>query len=175
MKEQDLLTLIESWDNLTFTFSEIMTHPEYYPVLMKLALYSKHPNSWRAVYLVDKINEVDAGFILPYVDKIIEQLKRENHKGKKRHFLKQISLNKIPEIHHGFLLDYCLNTFTSAKEAIAVRVNAMQILFNISETEPGLKPELLAIIEHEMEYHSTAGILSRGKKLVRKLRGQIYP
>lgn len=175
MKKADLLVLIESWDNLTFTSSEILAHPEYYPVLMEVALYSKHPNSWRAAYLVDKIHEVNPELILPYIDKIIEQLKLESHKGKKRHFLKQISLNKLPEIYHGFLLDYCLNTFTSAKEAVAVRVHAMQILFNISEREPELKPEILAVIEHEMEYHSTAGILSRGKKLAQKLRRQINP
>ncbi len=173
MKKSDLLILIESWDNLDFTLSEIVSHPEYYPVLMEVALYSKHPNSWRAAYLVDKIHEADQDLILPYINKIIEQLKLENHNGKKRHFLKQISLNKIPEIHQGFLLDYSLNSFTSAKEAIAVRVNAMQILFNISEKEPELKPEILAVIEHEMEYHSTAGILSRGKKLAKKLRRQI--
>lgn len=173
MKERELLTLIESWDNLDFTMREIMTHPEYYPVLMEVALYSKNPNSWRAAYLVDKIHEINSRLILPYIDKVIEQVKLENHSGKKRHFLKQISLHEIPETHRGFLLEYCLNAFTSAQEAIAVRVHAMQILFNLSETEPELKPELLAVIEHEMEYHSTAGILSRGKKLARKLRRQI--
>ena len=175
MKKTDLLVLIESWDNLTFISSEVLAHPEYYPVLMEVALYSKHPKSWRAAYLVDKINNDNPDLILPYVDKMIEQLKLENHSGKKRHLLKLISLNKIPELQHGFLLDYCLNIFTSAKEAIAVQVHAMQILFNISEKEPQLKPEILAVIEHEMEYHSTAGILARGKKLAGQLRKQINP
>jgi hypothetical protein len=49
----------------------------------------------------------------------------------------------------------------------------MQILYNISEIETDLKAELLAVVEHEMEYHSTAGILSRGSKLANKLRNQI--
>lgn len=175
MTERDLLILIESWDNLDFIVSEILVHPKHYTVVMEVALYNTHPNSWRAAYLLEKINNHNSDLILPYLDKMIEQLKLENHSGKKRHFLKLISRNKIPESQQEFLLDYGLKTFTSAKEAIAVRVHAMQILFNISEAEPGLKPEILAVIEHEMEYHSTAGILARGKKLVKQLRKQINP
>jgi len=72
-----------------------------------------------------------------------------------------------------FLLDFCIENLTSAKEPPAIRVHAMQILYNISEIERDFKPELLAIIEHELEYHSTAGISSRGLKIVKKLRKQI--
>jgi len=49
----------------------------------------------------------------------------------------------------------------------------MQVLYNISEKEPELKPEILALIENEMENHFSAGILSRGGKLADKLRKQI--
>ena len=66
-----------------------------------------------------------------------------------------------------------MNTFTSAKEPIANRVHAMQILYNISDEEPELKPELLEIIQHEIEYHPTPGIRSRGTKLAKKLQKQI--
>lgn len=68
------------------------------------------------------------------------------------------------------MLDFCIHHFTTAEEPIAVRVHAMQILYNISETEPDFKPELIHIIEHELEYHSSAGIKSRGGKLLKKLR-----
>jgi hypothetical protein len=49
----------------------------------------------------------------------------------------------------------------------------MQILYNISEKEPELKHEILAVIEDEMENHSSAGIISRGRKLAGKLKGQL--
>lgn len=172
MTEKELLELLDSWDNLPFIVNEIGEHPEYFSALMRVALYNKEPKSWRAAYIVDKIDENHPKLISPYVTKIIQQIKIEEHSGKKRHFLRQISLNPIPEIHFGFLFDYCLNAVTSAKEPPAVRVHAMQILFNISEKEPDLKPEILSVIEHEMEYHSTAAILSRGSKLAKKLRKQ---
>jgi hypothetical protein len=103
---------------------------------------------------------------------MILKLKTEDNSGKKRHFLKLLSMNEIPEQHFGFLVDYCLDTLGSGKEPPAVRVHAMQVLFNISEKEPEFKPELMVIIEHEMEFHSTPGILSRGNKLVKKLHQQ---
>ena len=109
-----------------------------------------------------------------YIEVNIRTIIKNNlQSGKKRHFLKLISLNKIDEKHYLFLMDYCLDAFTSGKEPVAVRVHAMQILFNLSENEPDFKPELLAIIQHEMELHPSAGIHSRGKKLAKKSHRQI--
>ncbi|NOR73522.1 MAG: hypothetical protein GQ525_00015 [Draconibacterium sp.] len=173
MIKQDLLELIDSWENLPLIIKKLEEHHQDFDTLMEIALYSNEPQSWRAAYIADKVHENYPNIVLPFINKIILQLKVEKHSGKKRHFLRQISLNPIPEPHFGFLVDYCLNALTSAKELPAVRVHAMQILYNISEKETDLKPEILAIIEHEMEYHSTAAILSRGSKLVNKLRKQI--
>ena len=173
MSEKELLELLDSWDNFEITIMECSKHSNNFKLLMKIALYSKTPKSWRAAYIADRIHDKIPELLLPYLNDIIVQLKDEKNNGKKRHFLKLISLNNIETKHHGFLVEYCINAFTSAKEAIAVRVHAMQILFNISEKETELKPEILAIIEHEMEYHSTAGILSRGSKLAKKLHKQI--
>ncbi|WP_167615885.1 hypothetical protein [Maribellus sediminis] len=172
MTEKDLLGLLESWDNFEILLAELRSNPQHLPALMQIAIYSDHRNSWRAIYLADKLHENQAEIIEPYLEEILEQLKTEQHHGKKRHFLKLISLNSIPEQHFGFLMDYCLNTFTSAKEPIANRVHAMQILYNISETEPDLKPELIEIIQQEIEHHPTPGIRSRGNKLLQKLRKQ---
>ncbi len=173
MTKNELLKVIESWENLEITVMEISKHPNYFRLLTEIALYSNEPKSWRAAYMVDKIHDNYPELLLPYLKDMILQLKKEESSSKKRHFLKLISMNKIDVEYHGFLVDYCLNALTSAKEPPAVRVHAMQILFNISEKETGLKPEILAVIEHEMEYHSTAGILSRGSKLAKKLRTQI--
>lgn len=173
MDKEELQSLIDFWENIEVTVNEIVKNPAYYSLLMEIALYSTNPKSWRAAYMVDQIHEKHPELILPFIGKIAEQLKVEKSNSKKRHFLKQISLNVIPEKYRGFLVNYCLAVFTSDNEDIAVRIHAMQILFNISETEPELKPEILAVIESEMEFHHTAGLLSRGRKLAQKLRKQI--
>lgn len=173
MEKENLLELIDSWENLAFAIREIVHHPERFSALMEIALYNSEHKSWRAAYLADKIHDDHPELLLPFIKPIIDQLKTENNSSKKRHFLKLLSMNEIPSKHSGFLIDYCINALTSAKEPPAVRVHAMQILCNISEKEIELKPEILAIIEHEMEYHATAGILSRGSKIAKKLRKQV--
>ena len=173
MTREELVELIDSWENLPILVNEIARTPDYYSLLMDIALYYSYKKSWRAAYLVDKINDQYPELLQPFLNKMIEQVTIEKSESKRRHFLKLISMNNLTGDQQGYILDFCIKTFTSAKEPVAVRVHAMQVLYNISLNEPDLKPEILAIFEHELENHSSAGILSRGMKLVRKLRTQI--
>uniref|UniRef100_UPI003217734B hypothetical protein n=1 Tax=uncultured Draconibacterium sp. TaxID=1573823 RepID=UPI003217734B len=173
MTEKELYELLDSWENIEIVTHELSLNPTYFDVLMKIALSHPKQRSWRAAYLADKIHDVSPECLYPYLPAITERLRTENNASKKRHWLKLISMNKIEENYISFLFDYCIKTFTSGKEAVAVRVHAMQILFNISESEPDFKPEVLEIIENEMEQHPSAGIRSRGRKLAQKLRLQI--
>jgi hypothetical protein len=173
MTKEELIDLINLWENLPYLQSEIIRIPELYLMLIEIAFYNSNPKSWRAAYLVDKINDKYPDLLRPFLNEMIEQLKIEKSHSKKRHFLKLISQNELPSELQGFMLDFCIKTFTSAKEALAVRVHALQILYNISEKEPGLKPEILSLIEYKMENNSSAGIISRGNKIAAKLRMQI--
>lgn len=71
------------------------------------------------------------------------------------------------------LMDFCLNCFTSQEEPVSVRVYALQILFNISELEPGFKPELISLIDYESELHPSPGVKAKGKNLLKILMKQI--
>lgn len=173
MTEQELFEHLDAWENIEIVAASMLNDPTQFNTLMQLALNDTRQKSWRAAYLVDKIHDEKPELLQPYLPALIEQLKIEKNASKRRHWLKLISMNKISDEHIGFLFDYCIETFTSGSEAVAVRVHAMQILFNISEMEPDLKPEVLQLIEQEMEYHPTAGIRSRGKKLATKLFRQI--
>ncbi len=172
MTKEELLELIISWENLPYIIDEIIREPQNIAALREIALHSNHPKSWRAAWIMDKIHEKSPGVITPIIPEIVEQVKIETQNGKKRHFLKLLSLNELPNKQLVVMLEFCIGLFTSAKEDLAVRVHAMQILYNITEKEPDLKPEILSLIENEMILHSSAGIISRGRKLVQKLRVQ---
>ena len=169
MTGEQLLELLEAWENLGMVMNEIITEPANYQNLVDITLTSNHPKSWRAAWLMDKINDKAPELIIDHIPEIIEKLKTETSDGKKRHLLKLISLIEIPGEYLGFLTDFCIAIFTSSKEPIAVRVHAMQILGNIAMKEPDLKPEIVLILEHEMENHRSAGIVSRCKKILKKL------
>jgi len=172
MKKEQLLELLDSWENLALIIRDFGDDATHFSLLMEIALHSGEHKSWRAAWLADKIHDKFPELILPYLEEMIKSLKELNNTGKKRQFLKLISLHPTPDAYDGFLTGYCLDTLMSGKEPPAVRVYAMQILYNISEKEPELKPELIDVIENEMELHPTPGSITRGKKILKKLYGQ---
>lgn len=170
MTKKDIVELIDSWENLPFLINEIIRNTEDYQNLMEVALYDVNQRSWRAAYLVDKINDDYPKLLFFFLQEMIDQVLIEKSTSKKRHFLKLISLNDLTKNQQGLVFDFCIQTLKSAKEPIAVRVHAMQILHNIALKESELIPEILLILENEMEFHSTAGIISRGRKLIASLK-----
>ena len=76
----------------------------------------------------------------------------------------------IPEKYAGKLYMLCQNYFENKEVPVAIRVFALQIMFNITEQEPDLKPELALLIENIITFDSNAGISNRGKKLLKKLK-----
>ena len=173
MEKEEILQLMDSWENLGFLSREIDRHPECFDTLMEIALTSNEKGSWRAAWMADKIHDRYPELIRPYLDEMTDSLHNLRDRGKIRHFLKLISMNQIREDHFGFLVDYCLRTLESS-EPPANRVHAMQVLYNISEVEKELKPELIQIIEQEIEYRPTPGILTRGKRILKMLHKQAF-
>lgn len=171
MTENEVQTFIQSWENLALLVRYIANYPEHLEVIMTKVLDDSQPENWRAVWMVDKIHEQHPEMVKPYLPAMTEFLLTTHNASKKRHLLKLISLNDIPEEKMAFLLNYCIEVFSNAAEPIAVRVHAMQILFNIAQKEPDFTGELIDLIEHEIEYYGSAGIASRGRKLLGKLYG----
>lgn len=173
MEKKELADFLERWENIQLLFKDKEQAEVHFPLLMEIALTGTDRNSWRASWAADRINEAIPGIAADWIDKMIDELKHTTHNGKKRQYLKLISLYPVPEAAESFLFDYCLDKLTSTTEDVSVRVYSMQILYNISEIEPELKKELMQIIAQEMEYHPTPGILTRGKKLTTRLKKEL--
>lgn len=172
MKEQtaiELTQLIQSGEYMALVMPHISDFPEHLDGLVKIALDDSDPRNWRAAWMVDKIHEIYPERVTPFLPLMTDFVLTTHNAGKKRHLLKLISLHPIPEDRMVDLLNFCIDVFTSAIEPVAVRVHAMQILFNIAQQEPGFVGELIDLIEHEIEFHGSAGISSRGKKLLKML------
>ena len=168
--ENELLALIQSWESIPLLMQEISEFPQHLNVLIKIALDDSDPRNWRAVWMVDRLHEKYPELVVPYLPLMTDFLLTTQNASKKRHLLKLTSLHPIPEERMVVLLNYCIDVFTSASEPVAVRVHAMQILFNIAQAEPDFTGELIDLIEHEIEFHGSAGITSRGRKLLKIMR-----
>jgi hypothetical protein len=169
MNENEVRILIRSWENLALLVRYISDYPEYLNLIMDKALDDSQPENWRAAWMVDKIHDRHPDLVLPYLPVMTEFVLITKSAGKKRHFLKLISLHDIPEEKMAILFNFCFEVFTNGTEPVAVRVHAMQILFNIAQKEPDFTGELINLIENEIELHGSAGIASRGRKLLGKL------
>ncbi len=169
MTEDDIYSMIQSWENISLLVQFISDHPEHFKSILKKAMDDSLAENWRAAWITDKIHEKKPEIVIPYLHEITQFVLTTNNHGKKRHFLKLISLHPIAEENEALLLNYCLDVFISSSETIAVRVHAMQVLFEIALQEPGFAGELIELIENELEYHYSAGLTSRARKLLPKL------
>jgi len=162
--------MIQSWENIALLVRYIADYPEHLDILMTKVLDDSRPEYWRAAWMIDKIHDRHPELVAPYLQTITDFVLITKNAGKKRHLLKLISLNSIQEENIALLLNYCFEVFTNTAEPVAVRVHAMQILFNIAQKEPDFSGELIELIENEIELHGSAGLASRGKQLLKKLR-----
>lgn len=158
-KPQALLIRDYIGDNQAL-FDELMTHffSNEYRVTQRAA--------WVMSHCVDKYPFL----INPHLEKMVHNLKEEKiHVAVKRNTVRILQEIEIPEALMGPLVDYCFKFLLDPKEAVAVRVFSMQILYNVCKKEPELADELRIVIEEFMP-HGTVGFKSRGKKIMKGLR-----
>jgi len=175
MNEKNIKELIVSRENIDLLSTYFINHPREIRKLMKLITDEKRSEYWRAAWIADKINARNSGLISPYLPLLYKALKSSQNNSKLRLLLKITSQHPISKQQQGFLFDICLRIFTTPVYPAAVRVHALQNLYEVSQMEPDLKHELILIIENEMELHSTAGIKSRGRSLLYKLYQELQP
>ena len=85
-----------------------------------------------------------------------------------RNSMRILSSQDVPERLQGYLLEICFDFLMSTKVPVAIKVHAMQVIFNISQNEPDLLNELRMVIEEQMPY-GTTGFKSRGRKILKRI------
>ncbi|WP_163709967.1 hypothetical protein [Mangrovibacterium lignilyticum] len=173
MTSAEIQELLRNWENSELLFSHFANQPKDFEKLLQLVFDDSQAINWRAAWILDHVNDRNSLLVGIYLPRIIEAALQSKNASKLRHYLKIISTHPIPTESAGFLFDRATAIFTDAECPIAVRVHAMQVLYEISQMEPDLKSELIQLIEHEMEFHPSAGIKSRGKRLLKRLNTQI--
>ncbi len=122
----------------------------------------------RASWAVGVIGEKKPDLIKPWLGKMLKGLENPPHDALVRNTMRAFQFIDIPEKHQGIAANYCFEYLESVKYPIAIRAFAMTVLYNIAVKEPDLMPELKLIIEELIPYGS-AGIKSRGRKILGKI------
>ena len=140
-------------------------------LLMKCFFKEEYRVSQRAAMVVSDVFDHRPELIQPYVNKLIENLNQDQyHIAIKRNSIRILQYVEIPEEKTAELFDHCLNNLISVKEPIAVKAFSMTVLFNICKSFPELKHEIIPLLELELERNESAGVLNRGKKLLKALQ-----
>lgn len=140
--------------------------------LIKLAVETIESGSERetvmASWLLSHLYDSHPGLLFTHQSRMIELALNTGSDSIRRNLLRIIEGIPLPEDQLSALFDRCLAWMISENYAIAVRANAMQVLYRICCIEPGLTDELRAHIL-ALQAFGSAGFKSRAKNVLKKL------
>lgn len=130
--------------------------------LVKLCFVKDQIISSRATWILWHCFELDKKMVIPYFDKLIDNLKHEYlHNGVIRNTLRLFQKHAVPPKKESQMLDVCYGYIKDSGQAIAVRAFAMTVIYNISLPYPELLLELKSVLNHINHPEESAGIKSR--------------
>ncbi len=133
--------------------------------LLEIAFFEKDPVGWRASWILDGSDEEHPGLARKHISRIVQRLHDLNSTSTLRSLLRMLSRYEIPEDDQGLLIDLCFGYMVSELYPVAVKVHAMQIIYNHVLLYPELKEELVTVIEDQVDNNSV-GFLARGRRII---------
>lgn len=168
MKIIEFLSINSSRLNADLLVEKFEKDPDIFKIILEVMYNDTYPLSMRAGRVAWLIAKKYPDFIIPYLPGMIEKLPEFRIDGVRRNIMSILVELPLPEIDLGKLFDVCYTWLESEKEPVAIRGNAITILFKISEKEPELKTELTELFESLIPCDSV-GIETRIKHYLRKL------
>jgi hypothetical protein len=158
--------------NIDIVKAHIGMNQELFDDLIEIMLGAEKPIPQRAAWAMTAIIDNHPWMVNNSIVKLIDSMPTFSHPALTRSLLRVLAQIELPGDKIGELFDFCYNYLSDPKQPSAIRVFAMQVLFNISELEPDLKYELKLILESQFDYGS-AGFKNRAEKLIYKLNKSI--
>ena len=137
--------------------------------LIKLIMTEEYRIVQRASWVLRHCFELKPELVLPHLDAMVKKLREPSHDAYRRNTLAILSEIDIPEHLMGDLADLCFSWLESREIPVAIRVHSMEVLYQICQHEPELAGELVMLIEMYLP-HESAGFVSRGRKVLKKLK-----
>lgn len=137
--------------------------------LYKFIFSEEQKLAWRSCWILDTASEAYPDLFADKLPDLIKGLSTTKNSSLKRHFTRILSRYQIPEEHLGMVVNLSFDLLKPS-EPPAVRVNALQILFNIALQLPDLKGELIAVLEQLISEGGSAGFMNRSARILKTLR-----
>jgi len=147
----------------------VISDEQLFNQLFNLVFSGDHRLAWRSCWIIDIVSEERPELLIDKLSSIIKGFLYTEDRSLKRHFTRILCRYQIPEEYQGSIVNRSFELLAPS-EPIAVRVFALQLLFNISLVVTELKRELITVIESLMDEGASRGFINRSEKLLRKLR-----
>ena len=168
MDIRSLLTNLPSREERALYINAVGTSRKEVSGLLVMIFEEKDPIAWRAAWILDGSDELHPGLVGDRITGIIRKLPDLESAGALRSLLRMLCRYEIPEEEQGLLIDLCFSYLMSELYPVAVKVHAMQIIYQHTLMYPELKTELKTVIEDQMENNSV-GFKSRGRRIIQQL------
>ena len=171
MNFRDQLLAELSKRNTDYMASVIGNNEELFKEIMNVALTAETNVSGRAFWVIETVWLKYPYLINPFINDLIDFLPKTKKDNQRRHSLKILStidLRMLDEDRLGILIDQCFKWLEDGINPTAVKMFAMEIIYNYVLIEPVLASELIAVIENQYD-DSTPGFKNRADKLLKIL------
>lgn len=170
----DFKSLLGSFPSRTekeLMIREVGHSRQKFSTLLVLALNEKDPIAWRAAWVLDGCDEQVPGLAKLSIPTIIHSFSGLDSTGTLRSLLRLLCRYEIDEKDQGILIDLCFSYLVSELFPLAVKVHAMQVIYNHVLIYPELKHELISVIRDQMDNNSV-GFKARGMRLIKNMEGK---
>ena len=144
---------------------------ERFNQLMDLFFHEEYRITQRAAWVISHCADQYIFLVQAHLPKMVEYMVKDGlHVSIRRNIVRTLAKLDIPEDLMGLVADACFTFLANPKETVAVKAFSMEVLYQMCQKEPDLAHELIPLIEDNMMHNGTAGILSKGRKILKKLR-----
>ncbi len=171
-EESTLFALLQqplSRNHILMVVKIVESRPQLLGFTLEIVQSSHQHDAMVASWLLSHLYDSSPELLMEWQPQMVQAVLTTTSDSVRRNLLRILEGLPLKEDQLGILFDTALRWMISENHAIAVRANAMQLLYRISCLEPALIPELRNHIEALMDY-GTAGFRSRGKIILKKLQ-----
>lgn len=137
--------------------------------LMTFFFHDEWRYNQRASWAVARIASIHPNLLDPYLSQMVKDLESPKHDAVKRNTLRIFEDIDVPETLEGELLDKCMAYLVDPKQAIAIRCFSITVIDKIVQRFPELAPEVIEIINDQLDYPQSAGFKVRAKRTLKSL------
>lgn len=167
------LSVAHSRANADLVLNYVLADENRVGALMAVFLEGEYRVVQRSAMVVGDLGRKRPAWLKPWHAKMIATAAAgSSHDSVRRNvmrFFSELPITDIGEEDEGYLVDLAFRLLADQEMAVAIRVFALQVIYNYVERYPEFTDELAGIIELTIAEGTTPGFRSRGGKILRAL------